>query len=142
MYRNGATPLTDRLLEIGQRIEEMEHDLRSNGQRAVVILATDGLPSSSSLSLSSGIYNNNNNVDVNQQQQQQQQKVCNDEFVTAIKKLQQLPIWMVIRLCTDEKNVVEYYNNLDEILELQLVRFLFIILYYIYLLLLLYMFTF
>ena len=31
-----------------------------------------------------------------------------------------LPIWIVIRLCTDEAAVTEFYNSLDEELELNL----------------------
>jgi hypothetical protein len=35
-------------------------------------------------------------------------------FVEALRMLEQLPIWLVIRLCTNEESVVEFYNMLDE----------------------------
>jgi hypothetical protein len=42
------------------------------------------------------------------------------EFVQALKSLEGLPVWLVIRLCTDEKKVTAFYNSLDEQLELSL----------------------
>jgi hypothetical protein len=41
-------------------------------------------------------------------------------FSNALKKLEGLPVWVVIRLCTDDDDVVDYYNNLDEQLELSM----------------------
>jgi hypothetical protein len=62
-------------------------------------LATDGLPSDNS-----GVSS----------------RATRAEFETALRSLEGLPVWMVVRLCTDEDNVVEYYNNLDANLELSL----------------------
>ena len=43
-----------------------------------------------------------------------------NEFVQAIRLLEGLPIWIVIRLCTDDDDVVNFYNDLDEQIELSL----------------------
>jgi hypothetical protein len=95
----GSTPLTHHLLEIGQRIAVDESRMRRKGLEAVVVLATDGLPTSPEGDTSDQI---------------------NEEFVQALQYLQSLPVWVVVRLCTDERKVVDFYNELDSILELPL----------------------
>jgi hypothetical protein len=95
----GPTPLTHHLVEIGQRIAVMESRMRRLGLEAVVVLATDGLPTSPEGDTSAQI---------------------NEDFVHALQYLQSLPVWVVVRLCTDERKVVNFYNELDRILELPL----------------------
>lgn len=93
----GATPLTNHVLEISEFIKgNMLSSLEMNGQKVAVILATDGTPSNE-LGTSSS-----------------------DEtkrFVNALHELGRLPVWIVIRLCTNDDSIVEYYNNLDSKLE-------------------------
>ncbi len=43
-----------------------------------------------------------------------------DEFKEAMRSLEGLPIWVVVRLCTDQENVVQFNNDLDADLELSL----------------------
>jgi hypothetical protein len=93
----GVTPLTQHILEIRERISAVSPRLRQRGQRAVVVIATDGLPT--------------NEVG-------DQHKEVLVDFIRTLKSLQALPVWIVVRLCTDEKEVVDFYNDLDSKLEL------------------------
>ena len=95
----GVTPLTERVLEIQEQVSGMAHDLTECGKQVAIILATDGLPTD---------------------QKGRGGKGAMDEFVEALRSLEGLPVWLVIRLCTDEDDVCEFYNNLDAQLELSL----------------------
>lgn len=95
----GVTPLIKHLREIRQSVEEMAPELNANGTRVAIILATDGLPTDEQG------YNNS---------------AVQREFVEALRGLESLPVWVVIRLCTDEESVCEFYNSLDDQLELSL----------------------
>ena len=88
----GVTPLTDRVNEIYIDVKSMMSSLEMEGKRIAIVLATDGLPTDST-----GISDAYN-------------KQC---FVESLRRLEGLPIWLVIRLCTDEEEVVvseEIYN--------------------------------
>ena len=95
----GGTPLVAHILEIRQNVLELEPTLRQTGSRVAIILATDGLPNDSSGS---------------------PYDITKKQLVDALRSLEGLPVWVVVRLCTDEEDVVEFYNNLDSQLELSL----------------------
>jgi len=86
---NGGTPLCHHINEIVEKIRSISPQLRANGQKACVVIATDGESS-------------------------------DGDIATALRPLQQLPVWVVIRLCTDEDRIVDYWNNIDSQLELDM----------------------
>jgi hypothetical protein len=95
----GATPLSDHVRDIRFRIESMRDELVANGQKAVVVLATDGVPTN--------------------RFGEDSQHTRND-FKRALQSLEGLPLWLVIRLCTDDDEVVNFYNEIDSQLEFSL----------------------
>lgn len=95
----GTTPLTKHIWSIQKSIHKMAPKLRREGRRVVVVLATDGLPTDVDGYIG-------DDVDA--------------EFLSALKSLEGLPIWLVIRLCTDEVKVTKFYNELDGKLDLSL----------------------
>lgn len=85
----GQTPLCAHINRVVDAITSMKDELRGNGQKAAVIIATDGLST-------------------------------DGDVAEAMKALQYLPVWVVIRLCTGEAHVVDYWDNIDKQLELEL----------------------
>lgn len=95
----GCTPLTKRIVEIKEEVSAMASQLRENGQRVAIIIATDGLP-----------------TDDHGRGRIAEQRI----FVESLRGLEGLPVWVVIRLCTDDDDVVSFYNDLDTVLELSI----------------------
>uniref|UniRef100_A0A7S4J1H4 Uncharacterized protein n=1 Tax=Odontella aurita TaxID=265563 RepID=A0A7S4J1H4_9STRA len=96
---SGVTPLTRHIWDIQQSIAEMAPQLQREGKKIVVVLATDGLPTD---------------------EQGYGGEFITNEFIRALRSLEGLPVWLVVRLCTDEEPVTRFYNNLDGQLELSL----------------------
>lgn len=90
-YPFGGTPLTRHLLNIRPIIADMAPRLWQEGRKATIVLATDGLPSTD---------HDENNVQI-------------QDFIQALKSFENLPVWIVIRLCTDDEKVFDFYNSLD-----------------------------
>jgi len=95
----GCTPLTKRIVEIKHEVSAMASQLQENGQRVAIIIATDGLPTGKSGCGGAA-----------------QRR----DFVESLRGLEGLPVWVVIRLCTDDDDVVSFYNDLDSALELSI----------------------
>jgi len=95
----GVTPLAARVREIRDNIIALKPILDKEGTRVALVLATDGLPTNSTGTCST---------------------FTKDDFAESLRSLEGLPVWVVIRLCTDEIDVLDFYNNLDADLELSL----------------------
>jgi len=84
----GATPLTAAVQQIHTQLAPHAATMRANGQRAVVVIATDGLPNSPR------------------------------DFQAALVLLQaSCPVWIIVRLCTSDDHIVNYWSELDKQLE-------------------------
>jgi len=94
---SGVTPLTQHIWNIERHISDMASELRRSGKIVAIILATDGLPTDE---LGYG------------------GEEITEEFIRALRSLEGLPVWTVIRLCTDEDAVKRFYNSLDSQLEI------------------------
>jgi hypothetical protein len=93
---DGVTPLTEHIVAMHDRIIAMQDNLVANGQRVAVVIATDGIPSDK--------YGDSPDE-------------VRGAFCEALKKLQTLPVWIVLRLCTTEKDVLKFYQKMDKHLE-------------------------
>lgn len=97
----GVTPLADRLEDIGAIVDANLRELALRNQVVFVVVVTDGLPTSRF----SGESTQKDRADM----------------VVAMKRLFALgPVHMVIRLCTDEDETIEFYNAIDRDEELPL----------------------
>ncbi|KAJ1392930.1 hypothetical protein B484DRAFT_459366 [Ochromonadaceae sp. CCMP2298] len=86
---NGGTPLCKHIREVIMEVREVEHELRSKGQKAALIIATDGQSSDGNVA-------------------------------EAMRPLKDLPVWVILRLCTDQEEVVRYWTEIDQELELNM----------------------
>jgi len=95
----GVTPLASHINEIRQHVHELSPSLFAQGRRVAIILATDGMPTNEY-----GISDDSSKA----------------VFTQALRSLEGLPVWIVIRLCTDEESIVNFYNDIDAQLELSI----------------------
>lgn len=87
-YPTGATPLTKHVQQL-QQLQQQQQWLKG---KTTIVLITDGLPSDD--------YGNEGYV-------------ITQKFINALKGFQHHGIYLVIRLCTDDDAVVDFYNGLD-----------------------------
>jgi hypothetical protein len=85
----GRTPLCAQISQVVSRVREEEARLRTQGLRAVVVVASDG-------------------------------QATDGNVADAMRPFRELPVWTIVRLCTDEDSVVQYWNGIDEDLELDM----------------------
>ena len=103
MTRNkpkGKTPLHEAVLEARKDVIRVLPRLRADGTKVTIVICTDGS------STGSEAVKNENGEAVTVEPYQ--------ELEDALESLQGLPVNVVIRLCTDYGEVVDFYNDLDE----------------------------
>ncbi len=94
---DGVTLLSDHLFEICHQIEQVQDVLLEKGQKAVVVIATDAIPSDKYGDAS---------------------EEAKETFLNTLRRLQLLPVWIVIRLCTNDRKAMAFYRKLDKQLEI------------------------
>jgi hypothetical protein len=88
---SGSTPLAERLDNIRVRLLRESDGLAQRGQKVMLTIATDGIPNS------------------------------RPALVQSMRRLMhELPVRITIRLCTNEADVVDFYNDLDRDVEMPL----------------------
>jgi len=121
---SGVTPLAQHVMEIRSNILAMQQELALNGQKLTIVLATDGLPTGMISFSCFCLQTREKQLTLSFQNHLDpygaSSSTIRAEFEQSLRSLEGLPVWVVIRLCTDEDNVTEYYNNLDSQLELSL----------------------
>lgn len=103
MTRNkpkGKTPLHEAVLEARKDVIRALPQLRADGTKVTIVICTDGSSTGSESQ-------RNENGEVMPVEPYQ-------ELEDALESLQGLPVNVVIRLCTDYGEVVDFYNGLDE----------------------------
>merc|ERR1711907_503223 len=91
-FPGGGTPLTERLHDLRSRLKQSAPELQKDGRKLMLILVTDGIPNGS-----------------------------RQAFAEAIRMLaRDLSVHVVVRLCTNEDNVSDFYDEVDKELELSL----------------------
>jgi hypothetical protein len=93
----GVTPLAQHIDAIRTEIQQMDPVLRATGGKVAIVLTTDGLPTDARG------YSN---------------KTVQQQFVDTLRSLEDMPVWIVVRLCTDADDVVRYWNDLEDQLDL------------------------
>eukprot|EP00854_Cymbomonas_tetramitiformis_P012172 gene12172-14379_t len=96
---SGCTPLSAQIRGVHALISQFASELYSTGKKIGIVIATDGLPSDNR--------GRTTDADIN-------------EFKACLQTLQELPVWVVVRLCTDEEKVVDFWGEIDKELELPL----------------------
>ena len=85
----GRTPLCGHLKYVHDQIVAQSATLQRNGQKAVLVIATDGVST-------------------------------DGDLAEMLRTFEHLPVWVVVRLCTDEDEIVEYWNNIDSEIEVDM----------------------
>lgn len=105
-HPKGMTPLPTCIKQVEQEIRQIQPQLEANGQRVCLVLATDGC--------------NYNTQNIGGEHKNDPEQERQEELLKALESLEGLPVCVVIRLCTDYKPLVDFYNSLDTKLDLDI----------------------
>eukprot|EP00636_Phaeomonas_parva_P011574 CAMPEP_0118850484 /NCGR_PEP_ID=MMETSP1163-20130328/312_1 /TAXON_ID=124430 /ORGANISM="Phaeomonas parva, Strain CCMP2877" /LENGTH=398 /DNA_ID=CAMNT_0006782695 /DNA_START=193 /DNA_END=1389 /DNA_ORIENTATION=+ len=95
---NGRTPLVQQVQQVRDQIAGHVDALQARGKRVAIIITTDGKP-----------------TDMGQSDSANASALRN-----AMNQLTGYPVNLVLRLCTDEEDVVDFFNDFDSLVEVPL----------------------
>lgn len=99
---HGMTPLPTSISQVRKEIIEMLPQLQAEQTKVAIVIATDG-----------SNYNKDN-IGVTDE------ALLHEELIDALETLHDLPVCVVIRLCTDYQPLIDFYNELDTKLDIHL----------------------
>lgn len=110
----GPTPLCNHINAVVESIQSIADVLRANNQKVTVMIATDGESSDGNVA---DALRPLTNVSI-----PHKSTISNCLLICRIMPciIIQMPVLVILRLCTSEKEVVEYWNNIDQQLELDI----------------------
>lgn len=89
---SGARPFSNRVADVARYVATFADSLRLEGKSVTFVLLTGGLPSDD--------FGNETEAEKHR-------------FIQALNKLEGFPVHLIIRICTDEQAVVDFYNGID-----------------------------
>ena len=90
---SGPSYLVEHLKEVYVSLERHSRELLERGQIATLIIVTDGIPTD---------------------EFGEEGEFVKNEFMDILQEFSNLPVWIVIRLVTDDDRVIDFYNSIDE----------------------------
>jgi hypothetical protein len=92
-FPNGATPISAQLQILHGYITSIAPQLFSKQHTVPIVVTTQGLPTSATGETSSDVING---------------------FFRILESFEQLPVSIVLRLCTDDEKAIDFYNSMDK----------------------------
>ena len=111
---DGGTPLCQHIRDVVKRLERLTPQLRQERRRASLVICTDGESSDGDVLAAMKVRRDQTRQAVTTA------TVRSHSSFVMWQPLQGMPVDVVVRLCTDENRIVEYWNGVDNQLELNL----------------------
>lgn len=96
---SGNTPLIEHLITLCDELHDRSDDLKNKSQKVAIIITTDGLPTN---------------------EWGEEDENSKEVFKRILRSLSRLQAWIVIRLCTSDEEVIDFFNTVDLELEMSL----------------------
>ena len=89
----GPSNLVQHLNEVYESLEKVQNILEENDKIVTMVVVTDGIPTD---------------------EFGQKGDHVKEHFIQVLQQFCNLPVWIVIRLATDDEDAIKFYNNIDQ----------------------------